>query len=159
MVQTGVTIRAATRQDVPAVVALWEELMDFHRAKDPFFERAPNGGNLFARFVEENICNDAACVLVAVVEEKVVGYCQGFLDRHPPVIAEPEYGQVLDFAVTASHQGTGIGAQMFEILREWFRREGVRRLEVRHSTFNEAAACFWPRMGFKPYLQTLFMEL
>ncbi len=159
MVPTGVVIRAATCQDIPAVVALWEELMDFHRAKDPFFERAPNGSNLFARFVEENIRNDAACVLVAVVEGRIVGYCQGILERHPAVIAEPEHGQVLDFVVTASYQGTGIGTQMFETLREWFRREGIRRLEVRHSMFNETAARFWPRMGFKPYLQTLFMEL
>ncbi len=159
MVPTGVTIRAATYQDVPAIVALWEELMDFHWAKDPFFERAHNGSNLFARFVEENVRNDAACVLVAVIEEKIVGYCQGFLDRHPPVIAEPEYGQVLDFAVTALHQGTGIGTQMFETLREWFRKEGVHRIEVRHSSSNEIAARFWAQMGFKPYLQTLFTKL
>jgi len=159
MVQTSAVIRAASCQDIPALVALWEELMDLHRAKDPFFERAPNGSEVFARFVEENIRNDAACVLVALVEERIVGYCQGLLDRHPPAIAEPEYGQVLDFAVTAAHRGTGIGAQMFETLREWFRREGVRRIEVRHSTFNDDAARFWPRMGFQPYLQTLFMEL
>jgi GNAT superfamily N-acetyltransferase len=159
MVQTSAVIRAASCQDIPAIVALWEELMDLHRAKDPFFARAPNGSALFARFVEENIRNDAACVLVAVVEERIVGYCQGLLDRHPPAIAEPEYGQVLDFAVTAAQRGTGIGAQMFKELREWFRCEGVRRIEVRHSTFNDDAARFWPRMGFKPYLQTLFMEL
>jgi GNAT superfamily N-acetyltransferase len=159
MVQTGVVIRVAMRQDVAAIVALWEELMDFHRVKDPFFERAPSGSNVFARFVEESIRNDAACVLVAVVEGRIVGYCQGILERHPPVIAEPEHGQILDFAVTASHQGAGVGTQMFEALCEWFRREGVRRLEVRHSTCNETAARFWPRMGFKPYLKTLFKEL
>ena len=81
------------------------------------------------------------------------------LDHHPPALAEPDYGQVLDFMVTASHRHTGIGGRMFEALQKWFRKEGIRRIEVRHSTFNEGAARFWPRMGFKPYLQTLFMEL
>lgn len=157
--QAQVVIRRATRRDVPAIVRLWEELMDFHRAKDPFFTRARNGSALFRRFVEDNIRSDAACVLVATVEGGVVGYCQGMLERHPPAIAEPEYGQILDFMVTAQYRRSGIGARMFEALREWFRSEGIRRIEVRHSTFNELAARFWPRMGFQPYLQTLFIEL
>ena len=48
---------------------------------------------------------------------------------------------------------------MFAALCEWFRREGIRRIEVRHSTYNEIGARFWPKMGFTPYLQTLFLEL
>jgi ribosomal protein S18 acetylase RimI-like enzyme len=157
--QTTVVIRPATRRDVPAIVALWDELMDFHRARDPIFTRSHNGSDIFARFVTENIRNDAACVLVATVDGKIVGYCQGMLDRHPPALAESDFGQILDFGVTADYRRAGIGAQMFQTLCEWFRREGIRRIEVRHSTYNEIGACFWPKMGFQPYLQTLFMEL
>jgi GNAT superfamily N-acetyltransferase len=157
--QTTAVVRSATRRDIPAMVGLWEELMEFHRARDPFFTRTDKGPDIFARFVEENIRSEAACVLVAVVDGKIVGYCQGMLDRHPPALAEPDFGQVLDFGVTAEHRRTGIGAQMFQALCDWFRREGVRRIEVRHSTFNEIGARFWPKMGFTPYLQTLFKEL
>jgi len=157
--QTRAVIRAVTRRDIPAIVGLWEELMDFHRARDPFFTRSHNGSSIFARFIEENIHNDAACVLVATVDDKVVGYCQGILDRHPPALAESDFGQILDFGVTAEHRRAGIGEQMFQELCEWFRREGIHRIEVRHSTCNEIGERFWPKMGFKPYLQTLFMEL
>jgi len=159
MTQTTAVIRPATRRDIPGIVRLWEELMDYHRAIDPFYTRARNGADLFRRFAEQNIDDDAACVLVAVEEDGIVGYCQGLLDHHPPALAEPEYGQILDFMVTASQRHTGIGSQMFETLREWFRKQGIRRIEVRHSTFNKAAGQFWPKMGFRPYLQTLFMEL
>jgi len=159
MAQATVVIRSATLRDIPDIVRLWEELMDFHRELDPFFTRARNGADLFRRFVEQNVGNDAACVLVAVVEDGIVGYCQGMIDHHPPALAEPDYGQVLDFMVTAGRRNTGIGRQMFETLREWFRKEGIRRIEVRHSTLNDLAAQFWPKMGFRPYLQTLFMEL
>jgi len=159
MVQTTAVIRSATLQDIPEIVRLWEELMDFHHERDPFFTRARNGADLFRRFVEQNVENDAACVLVAVVEGAIVGYCQGMLDHHPPALADPDYGQILDFVVTASHRHTGIGSRMFEALRRWFQREGIRRIEVRHSTFNDLAAGFWPKMGFQPYLRTLFMEL
>ena len=157
--QTTTVIQAATRRDVPAIVALWEELMDFHQARDPFFTRSHNGSRIFARFVEENIRNDAACVLVAVVDGKIVGYCQGILDRHPPALAESDFGQILDFGVTAEFRRAGIGEKMLQALCEWFRREGIGRVEVRHSTRNEIGARFWPKMGFQPYLQTLFLEL
>jgi GNAT superfamily N-acetyltransferase len=157
--QTAAVIRLATRRDIPAIVALWEELMDFHQVRDPFFTRSDNGGKIFAQFVAENIRNDAACVLVATVDAEIVGYCQGILDRHPPALAASDFGQILDFGVTAEQRRGGIGAQMFAELCAWFRREGIRRIEVRHSTYNEMGARFWPKMGFTPYLQTLFMEL
>lgn len=157
--ETAAVIRPATRRDVPALVGLWEELMEFHRVRDPFFTRSAQGADIFARFIEENIRNDAACVLVAVVDGKIVGYCQGMLEQHPPAIAQVDYGQILDFGITAEHRRAGIGSQMLEALCDWFRREGVRRIEVRHSTFNEIGARFWPKMGFQPYLQTSFKEL
>ncbi len=152
-------IRAASRPDVPAIVALGRELMDFHSPRDPLFTRAADFDAVFGGFVEANIRNEAACVLVAVVDERIVGYCQAMLDRHPPAIADPDYGQILDLAVTAEYRRTGVGEQMFAALRDWFRKKGVRRLEVRHSTLNEAAARFWSKMGFTPYLQTLFTDL
>jgi len=159
MSKANALIRSATLGDIPAIVRLWEELMDFHRKRDPFYTRARNGSDLFRRYVEENVGNDAACVLVAVAEDGIVGYCQGIIDHHPSVLAEPDYGQVLDFIVTAGCRNTGIGSQMFQALRRWFQKEGIRRIEVRHSTFNDLATRFWPKMGFKPYVQTLFMEL
>jgi len=151
--ETTAVIRPATRRDIPAIVALWDELMEFHRMRDAFFTRSHNGSHIFARFVDENIRNDAACVLVATVDAKIVGYCQGILDRHPPALA------MSDFGITAEYRRAGIGVQMFKALCEWFRREGIRRIEVRHSTYNEIGAQFWPKMGFKPYLQTMFLEL
>jgi ribosomal protein S18 acetylase RimI-like enzyme len=159
MAQTKVVIRTATRRDVPAIVALWEELMDFHQARDRLFTRARTGSRRFAGFVQENLRNDAACVLVAAAADRIVGYCQGMLDQHPPALAEPQYGQILDFMVTAEYRRAGIGEQMFKTLCDWFRREGMHRIEVRHATTNEMAGRFWRKMGFQPYLLTLFTEL
>ncbi|RPJ24621.1 MAG: N-acetyltransferase [Planctomycetaceae bacterium] len=157
--QTQAVIRKATRRDLDAIVALAQELMDFHKARDPFFTRSANFDALFGRFALRNIRSKAACVLVATLDERIVGYCQGMLDRHPPSLIEPGYGLILDLCVTAGCRRTGIGEQMFKAMRDWFCMQGVRRIEVRHSTFNRAAARFWPKMGFTPYLRTLFLDL
>jgi GNAT superfamily N-acetyltransferase len=157
--QTQVVIRKATRRDLGAIVAMARELMDFHRVLDPFFTRSADFDALFRRFALRNIRSMAACVLVATADGQVVGYCQGMRDRHPPSVVEPEYGLILDFYVAAGYRGTGVSEQMFMAMREWFRKKGIQRIEVRHSTFNKIAAAFWPKMGFTPYLRTLFRDL
>jgi GNAT superfamily N-acetyltransferase len=156
---TQAVIRKATRRDLDAIVALARELMDFHKGLDPFFTRSADFDALFGRFALRNIRSTAACVLVAMVDGQIVGYCQSMRDRHPPSILEPEYGLILDFCVAPGYRRTGVGQQMFMAMREWFRKKGIRRIEVRHSTFNEVAARFWPKMGFTPYLRTLFLDL
>jgi len=157
--QTQVVVRKATRRDLDAIGSLARELMDFHNALDPFFTRSADFDALFKQFVLKNIRSKKACVLVATVDERIVGYCQGMLEQHPPSIVNPDYGQILDLCVTEKYRRTGVGEQMFAAMCEWFRDKGVRRVEVRHSTFNETAARFWPKMGFTPYLRTLFLDL
>jgi ribosomal protein S18 acetylase RimI-like enzyme len=153
-----VVIRKATLQDIPVIVGLWKEMMDFHKKIDPFFRRAVNGEDVFSQFLERNINSETACVYVAIIDGKIVGYCQGMLEKHPPVLAETDYGHFMDFAVTAGYRRTGVGEKMCRALQDWFVLKGVHRIEVRHSEFNEISSRFWPKMGFKPYLKTLFME-
>lgn len=153
-----IVVREATRQDIVAIVGLWKEFMAFHREKDSLFTQAPNGEEVFARFVEGNIDSETACVYVAVVQTRLAGYCQGKLEKYPPVITEQNYGQILDVAVTADYRRTGVGERMFGALRDWFCLKGVHRIEVRHWASNEIASRFWRKMGFEPCLETLFMK-
>lgn len=151
-------LRKAKLNDIPAIIKLWKEMMDFHRKKDPFFTPSADGEEVFAQYVEKNISSETACVYVAIVGGTIVGYCQGALEKHPPVVAETEYGQVLDFAVSADFRRSGIGERLCRSLQGWFVLKGVHRLEVRHSEYNHLAASFWAKMGFKPFLKTLYKK-
>jgi len=153
-----IVIRQATPEDIGAIVELWKEMIDFHRIRDPFFTRAVNGEDVFAEFVQKNINSETACVYVAGVGGKIVGYCQGMLEKHPPVLAQTDYGQILDFAVAADYRRAGVGERLCQALQGWFVLKGVHRIEVRHSESNEIASGFWTKMGFKPYMKTLFKE-
>ena len=152
-----IVVREATCQDIPAIVRLAEELLDFHKDRDPLFTRAANSGDVLAQFVEANIRSETACVFVAVVNNQIVGYCQGMLQKHPPVLVETDYGQILDIMVTANSRRTGAGEKMVSALRDWFGLKGVHRIEVRRLISNEIAARFWAKMGFEPFLETLFV--
>ena len=150
-----VVLRQATLQDIGAIVGLWKEMINFHRIRDPFFTRAVNGEEVFAEYVEKNINSETACVYVAVVGGTIIGYCQGTLEKHPPVLAHTDYGQILDFSVSTDYRRAGIGERLCQALLDWFVLKGVYRIEVRHSESNEIAESFWTKMGFKPYMRTL----
>jgi ribosomal protein S18 acetylase RimI-like enzyme len=151
-------LRKATVNDIPAIIELWKELMDFHKKRDPFFTRAADGEEVFGQYLEKNINSETACVYVAIIGGTIVGYCQGALEKHPPILAETDYGHVLDFVVSADYRRTGVGERLCKALLGWFVLKGVHRLEVRHSEFNESASRFWAKMGFKPFLKTLYKE-
>jgi ribosomal protein S18 acetylase RimI-like enzyme len=108
--------------------------------------------------MEKNINSETACVYVAIIGGTIVGYCQGILEKHPPILVETDYGHVLDFVVAADYRRTGVGERLCKALLGWFVLKGVHRLEVRHSEFNETASRFWAKMGFKPFLKTLYKE-
>lgn len=153
-----VVLRQATLEDIPAIIELWKEMIDFHRRRDPFFTRAVDGDDVFAKYVEKNISSETACVYVAIIGGTIVGYCQGKLEKHPPVLVQTDYGQILDFAISADYRRSGLGERLCRAIQGWFVLKGVHRIEVRHSEFNETASNFWAKMGFKPYLKTLFKE-
>ncbi|OHB78602.1 MAG: hypothetical protein A2Z25_20465 [Planctomycetes bacterium RBG_16_55_9] len=152
-----IVVREATCQDIPAIVRLGEELLDFHKDIDPVFARAAKGGDVFAQLIEGNIRSETACVYVAVVNNQIVGYCQGMLEKYPPVLMATDYGHILDVMVTAKSRRTGAGEKMVRALRDWFCLKGVHRIEVRRLISNEIASRFWRKMGFQPYLETLFV--
>jgi ribosomal protein S18 acetylase RimI-like enzyme len=154
-----VVIRRATKGDLPAIVELWKEFMDFHSRHDPILTRSAEGHERFAEYLGERLDDPEAIVVVAEVGGELVGYCLGAVDHRPAVFDRREYGSVKDLAVTEAYRRQRIGVHLFEAVREWFRERGLDRVELLVATENPAANAFWHRLGFRPYLERLFIDL
>ena len=152
-------IRQATGADVSALSELWKEFMDFHKERDPHFSRATTGHENFAKFVAEHIQNDMSCVLVAEEKNEIIGYCMASIAKYPPVFEPTKYGTVFDLAVTEKYRRKGIGKRMFEEIERWFSERKIRRIELRVATSNEVSIAFWHKMGFIPYVETVYKEI
>ena len=153
------TIRKAVGTDVPAIVELWKEMIDFHKERDQFFSRSATGHLAFAEFATDSISSDTACVFVAEVGKDVVGYCLAVVEKYPPVLEIQEYGLIRNMAVTRMYRRKGIGERLLKEVQSWCSGKGLRRLETRFATSNKLSAAFWAKMGFAPYLETVFMEI
>ncbi len=155
----NITIRKATLEDVPAIVELWKEFMDFHKERDRLFSRCVTGDKAFADFITGHISNDTSCVLVAEAGMDIVGYCLAIVEKSPPVLEIKKYGLIQDIAVTEAYRREGIGEKLLKEALSFLREKGLHRIEARFAINNKLSTEFWAKMGFRPYLETAFMEI
>ena len=157
-----IIIRNANKEDFPAIVELWKEMMDFHAQRDSFFTRASDGDKKFKEFLHTILQEkDTSLLLVAEISEsnQIVGYTLGKLDNYPPVFQIKQYGSIYDMAVSSSFRRKRIGEKLFTKALEWFKIKGIKRLELRVATSNEISPLFWEQMGFIGYMMSMYFTL
>jgi ribosomal-protein-alanine N-acetyltransferase len=124
----SVALRPMTREDLPAVMVLEEELF----APDTWTR---------SMYLDELRMTDTRHYLVAVDGAAVVGYAG--------LIAYPEEAHVATIGVTTARQGEGIGGRLLDaLLVEADRRSPVVLLEVRAD--DAPTQRLYRRRGFVP---------
>jgi len=154
-----VFIRQAVAEDVPFIVEIWKELMDFHKELDAIFSRSATGHEKFTEYVVKNIQNEDFYIVVAVDGRDLVGYCMAKISEYPPVLQEQRYGDIENIAVTEKYRRSKIGARLLNEVRKWYLEKSIRRVEAKVSKFNKVSTGFWAKMGFTPYLESVFLEI
>lgn len=151
--------REATETDLPKIIELWKEFIDFHKDRDPIFSRSKEGPDNFGRYILENMSKADAIVYVAESDGEVVAYILSMIQDYPPAFEVKKFGFISDLAVSSGSRRSGIGMHLFEMARNWFVKKGMRRIEIGVAVTNEISTSFWDKMGFKPYKSTCYFEL
>jgi ribosomal protein S18 acetylase RimI-like enzyme len=142
-----VSIRFATRDDIPAIVdcanssASEEEEVGFGT---PFSVRTFNDvGRLSAVWRDPNVVQGED-VIVAVTECRVVGY-----------VTVEEHGEELELVnidVRRDHQGRGIGSRLVQFVEERAVREGRRAITLGTTRNAQGVAwkslAWWQKLGY-----------
>lgn len=135
-----VTIRPATRADLPELGGLLAEL--FSLEPDFTIDAAAQRRGL-ALLLDE----PRARLLAAECEGRVVGMCSGQL-----VISTSEGGPAIlveDVVVAKTCRGRGIGAALLAELRNWALARGAARLQLLADRTNTPALDFYRRLGWE----------
>ena len=98
-------------------------------------------------------------VLVALGDEKVVGYSLTEIRRISPGLKREKYGYIDEMAVTAGYRNKGIGEKMFTEIMKWFQSKEINRVEIQTTAQNIAANSFWTKQGFEVYSHTLYRDI
>ncbi|HKL44068.1 MAG TPA: GNAT family N-acetyltransferase [Candidatus Absconditabacterales bacterium] len=113
-------------------------------------------GEFGTKYYQDKIINDNCCVLVAVVDDNIIGYlCGGITKgeeyRNLPIVAELENIFVLN-----DFRSKGIGTKLYNKFIEWCKIKKVGKLKVEASVKNKLAIEFYRKNNFKDY--TLILE-
>lgn len=157
--ETGYTVRTATPADVPAILDLWDEMMQLHAGLDARFLLKPDGRESFGAALHEWLVAEHIVILVADAGSELIGFGIGLDRENPPVFLPERSGYVTDMAVTASWRRGGVGRALYAGLVQWFQSRGLSTVRLSVAHHNPVSQAFWRAMGLTDYLDQMWGDV
>ena len=154
----AVTIRRATQNDLDPLVDLWQEIADYHADLDPRFALAPDARIKYREHLARLLTDDTWRVFIAKEDNVAIGFITGTL-RENPTFKQKWAGQIHDAFVTARCRRHGVGEQLVDAIRDWFRKRNVDCLELGAAVLNPIGLSFWRKMGFSDFVMRMRREI
>ena len=149
----------ALNSDIPAILEIWKELMDFHVPFDSRYTLADGAEESMGKNLERLIAAEDALVIMAVENTKPMGFGIARIDKYPPVFVKQTCGTIEDLAVSSGHRRRGLGELVLKEMLDWFRSRGIDRVELRVASVNTVGYSFWRKHGFTDYMHIMYRDL
>jgi len=143
-----VKVRQATLDDVPALVALFQELDRMQSDWRVFTPRPGFYDEVGAKY-REAMNTENAVVLVAEDDGEVVGMAYGEI-RVPSRFSDERAMELSGVVVRAGYRGRGVGQALVKEAARFANEIGVEWIELKTFAPNQGAMAFWEGMGFTP---------
>lgn len=141
-------VRQATPEDVPALVALFQEL-DRMQSDWRVFTPRPGFYDQVGDKYRESIENENAVVLVAEDEGEVVGMAYGEVGA-PSRFSDERALELSGVVVRSGFRGRGVGRELVHEAVRFAGERGVEWIELKTFAPNQGAMAFWDSLGFTP---------
>jgi GNAT superfamily N-acetyltransferase len=152
-----VRVRQATADDVPSLVALFQEL-DRMQADWRVFTPRPGFYDEVGAKYEEAINNPDAVVLAVEDDEgEVVGMAYGEA-RTPSRFSDERALELSGVVVRAGYRGRGVGRALVAEAARFADDRGIEFVELKTFSPNRGAMEFWEDLGFTPRVIQLTSE-
>jgi len=141
-------VRQATEEDLPALVALFQELDRMQRDWRVFTPR-PGFYDEVAVKYREAMASPDRIVVVAEEGGDVVGMAYAE-PRVPSRFSDERALEISGVVVRADHRGRGVGQALVEEIALFADEIGIGWMELKTFWPNETAMGFWRALGFTP---------
>jgi len=148
MERINTQIREAVIKDLHILKIFEQEIIQFER---PFASNIKKNPVTYYNLKELILRKDAQ-VLVAIIEDEIVGSGYALIQNSKPYL-EPEQYVYLGFMfVSPQHRGKGINGKITEKLIEWAKSKNLSEIQLDVYAANESATNAYKKIGFKPDL-------
>ena len=155
----NVTIRDWRRQDLEQVVDLWFQLTRYVNPMDGFYRIMPDARDKYRGYLERVLGDRNYAVFVAEIDDRVVGFAMGRINRAPSVVLPNTVGYIENIFIAEGQRGDGCGTALCERLFVWFRERGIDHVELFYQMANKGAEAFWRKMGFTTWLAKAYRAI
>lgn len=141
-------VRQAKPEDVPALVALFQELDRMQSDWRVFTPRPGFYDEVGAKY-RESMEKQNAVVLVAEDDGEVVGMAYGEV-RLPSRFSDENAFEISGVVVRSGYRGRGVGRALVREAARFAAGVGVEWIELKTFAPNQGAMSFWESLGFTP---------
>lgn len=153
------TLRQASASDLPRLVELWLEMMEEHHAFEPRMVLTSVAPATYRTYLQLHLQSPRSMVVLDEADGETRGFCCAYVCQNLPMFAPAEFGYVSDLAVAAPYRGRGIGTELLEHVKKWFRSFGIECLQLQVYSNNERGREFWKSKGFTCYVERHWLDL
>jgi GNAT superfamily N-acetyltransferase len=159
MTAKPVHVRTATLGDYDVLVALFDELDEFHRQGRPDFFQPFDRPVRTRQQIEQWLSEPVSTVLVAERGADVIGLAV-LLTRPISTFAGAVPRKVIELdnlVVRADQRGWRVGRRLLSAVVDWSRRQDATHVEVAVHAFNRDARRFYEAFGFSASVDRLVL--
>lgn len=156
-----IIIRPATPADLAAIGRLGALLIGVHHDFDPqrFIPVTARTEQSYASFLGSQLAAPDVVVLVAVHDDKVLGYTYAAVEGYDYMSLRGPAGVLHDIVVDPEHRGRGIGWMLLEATLAALEVIHAPRVVLSTAEQNEAAQRMFARAGFRRTMIEMTREL
>jgi ribosomal protein S18 acetylase RimI-like enzyme len=156
-----VHIRRANRSDVLELGRLGALLVRAHHDFDPRRFIAPPSGTAsgYAEFLGAQLEEQDVILLVAELEESVVGYTYATVEDTDWMSLRGPAGNLHDIVVDEAHRGRGVGRQLLDATVAELKVRGVPQVVLDTAAGNVSAQRLFERAGFRRTMIEMTQDL
>ena len=150
----NINIRKANNDDIKILNAFLTSLIRDEKKYDNNINE-----NIIVNYYYETIINkDDNYLLVAEVDNNVVGYLYGYIENSGSVCIDKV--SIIDaLFVSEEYRGNGIANRLIDEFKKISKDNNVRYIEIKVCNDNKAAASLYNKCGFKDIKRILQVDL
>lgn len=154
-------IRAATRDDLPALGKLGALLMRVHYGFDSrrFLPPGDNPESGYAWFLGTQLAEPDVTILVAEIDGVVQAYVYAGLEPLSWKELRGPAGFIHDIVVAESARRSGVARRLLDAARSWLAERGAPRVMLWTAAQNHAALELFASTGFRQTMIEMTLEL
>jgi ribosomal protein S18 acetylase RimI-like enzyme len=153
-------IRAATVEDVPAILPMVAAIAALHESWDPAkFGYRPHPEEMYRRWLGGRAVDPRSVLLVAQRENRLVAFLVATVEEEIPVYRLKEFGFIHDIWVEEEYRHEGIARRMVMSAIDRFKAMGIKQVRCDTAATNEAARELMRSCGMRPSTTEMLIEL